>query len=59
MKIESLNIKENEYNGKKFYQLYIKIDGKDYLLGTLRDRSYDDKEILYINCVHKEFKKNS
>lgn len=59
MKIDGFKIVENEFNGKKFNQLFIVVDGKMYLLGTLKDKSYDDKEILYVNCVHKEFKKNS
>lgn len=59
MKIDGLKIKETEFNSKKIKQLFLVVDGKEYLLGTLKDKSYDDKEILYVNCVHKEFKKNN
>lgn len=58
MKIDGFKIVESEFNGKKFKQLFLVIDSKPYLMGTLKDKSYEDKEILYINCVHKEFKKN-
>lgn len=58
MKIDGFKIKEAEFNSKKFLQLYIVINSKEYLLGTLKEKSYDDKEIRYVNCVHKEFKKN-
>lgn len=58
MKIDGFKIIENEFNGKKFNQLVIIVNGKEYLIGTLKDKSYDDKEILYVNCIHKEFKKN-
>ena len=57
MKIDGFKIKESEFNSKKFLQLFLVVNGKEYLLGTLKDKSYDDKEILYVNCVHKEFKK--
>lgn len=59
MKIDGLKIKETDFNSKKIKQLFLVVDGKEYLLGTLKDKSYDDKEILYVNCVHKEFKKNN
>lgn len=59
MKIDGLKIKETVFNDKKIKQLFLVVDGKEYLLGTLKDKSYDDKEILYVNCVHKEFKKNN
>lgn len=57
MKFDGVLIKENEFNGKKFKQIYFVIDGKDYLIGTIKDRTIDDKEIHYVNCVHKEYKK--
>lgn len=59
MKFDGVKIKESQFNGKKFNQVYFVINGKEYLLGTLKDKSYEDKEILYVNCVHKEFKKNN
>lgn len=59
MKLDGFLIKQTEFNGKKINQLFVVVDKKEYLLGTLKDKSYDDKEILYVNCVHKEFKKNS
>lgn len=59
MKIDGFLVKETTFNDKKINQLFIVIEKKEYLLGTLKDRSYDDKEILYVNCVHKEFKKNN
>lgn len=59
MKIDGLKIKESVFNDKKIKQLFLVVEGKEYLLGTLKDKSYDDKEILYVNCVHKEFKKNN
>lgn len=58
MKIDGFKIVQSEFNGKKVNQLYVVVDSKAYLLGTLKDKSYDDKEILYVNCVHKEFKKS-
>lgn len=59
MKIDGLKIKESVFQDKKIKQLFIVIDSKEYLIGTLKDKSYDDKEILYVNCIHKEFKKNN
>ena len=51
--VENLIVKETEFNGKVIKQLYVVIDKKEFLLGTLKDKeSYG-----YINCVHKEFKK--
>lgn len=58
MKIDGFKIKETVFNEKKIKQLYLVVDGNEYLLGTLKDKSYEDKEIRYVNCVHKEFKKN-
>lgn len=59
MKIDGLKIKEVVFNDKKIKQLYLVVDSKEYLIGTLKDKSYEDKEILYVNCVHKEFKKTN
>lgn len=58
-----MKIVESEYQGIKFKQLYIVLeDGTEYLVGTLKDKQIlRDGKILnihYINCVHKEFKKN-
>lgn len=58
MKIDGFKIIETEFNGKKIKQLFLVVDGKQYLMGTLKDKSYEDKEILYVNSIHKEFKKN-
>lgn len=58
MKVENLIVKEREYNGKKFFQLFIIIDGKEYLMGTIRERNINGNEIKYINSVHKEYKSN-
>ena len=58
MKIDGLKIKEVEFQDKKIKQLFLVVDGNEYLMGTLKDKSYEDKKILYVNCVHKEFKKN-
>lgn len=57
MKFDGVKIKESEFNGKKIKQVYFVINGTDYLIGTLKDRSIDNKDIHYVNCVHKEFKK--
>lgn len=57
MKFNGVKIKQVEFNGKKINQVYFVIDDKDYLVGTMKDRSIDNKEIHYVNCVHKEFKK--
>lgn len=52
--VENLIVKETEFNGKVIKQLYVVIDKKEFLIGTLKDKdSYG-----FINCVHKEFKKN-
>lgn len=59
MKIDGLKLKETIFNDKKVKQVFLVVDGKEYLLGTLKDKSYDDKEILYVNSIHKEFKKNN
>lgn len=53
MKVENFIVKEEEYNGNKFKSLYIVIGGKEYLVGTLKEKD----KVNYINCVHKEFKK--
>lgn len=57
VKFNGVKIKQIEFNGKKINQVYFVIDDKDYLVGTMKDRSIDNKEIHYVNCVHKEFKK--
>lgn len=51
--VQNLIVKENEFNGKVIKQLYVVIDKKEFLIGTLKDKS----EYGYVNCVHKEFKK--
>ena len=58
MKVENLVVKEREYNGNKFFQLFIVIDGKEYLMGTIRERNINGNEIRYINSVHKKYKSN-
>lgn len=58
MKFNGVKVKEVDFNGKKIKQIYFVIDEKDYLVGTLKDRTIEDKEIHYVNCIHKEFKKN-
>ena len=57
MKLDGLKIKEVVFNDKKINQLFLVAEGKEYLIGTLKKVTYDDREILYVNCVHKEFKK--
>lgn len=51
--VENLIVKETEFNGKVIKQLYVVIDKKEFLIGTLKDK----EQYGYINCVHKEFKK--
>lgn len=53
MSVDNLIVKENEYQGKIIKQLYVVYDNKEYLVGTLKDKS----EYGYVNCIHKEFKK--
>ena len=55
MKVEGFIIKEESYKDNKFYSLYIVIDKQEYLLGTIKGI---EKNIKYINCVHKEYKKD-
>ena len=48
-------LKEEEYKGTKFTSVYlIDKDGTEYLVGTLKK----GKNKNYVNCCHKEFKKN-
>ena len=54
MKIDSFKIIESEFNGKKFYQLAVVINGKDFLIGTIRENIFNGNEYRYINCIHKE-----
>lgn len=55
MKVKDLIVKEEEFNGYKFNVLYVILDnGKEYKIGTLKDST----NCNYVNCVHKEFKKN-
>mgnify|MGYP007124397447 CR=1 FL=1 len=55
MKLQNLIIKEEEYSNHKYYALYIVLEnGVEYLLGTLKNSS----KINYVNCVHRDFKKN-
>lgn len=49
-----LIVKENEFKGKIIKQLYVVIDNKEFLIGTLKDKD----QYGYVNCVHKEFKEN-
>lgn len=63
MKVNNLVIKEIEFKGNKIKQLYLILDNnEEYLIGTLKSReiAQDGKvvKINYVNCVHKEFKKN-
>ena len=58
-----MKIVENEFQGKKFQQLYLVLEnGEEYLIGTLKSREVAREgkvvKINYINCVHKEYKKN-
>lgn len=50
----TFDVKEEEYQGHKFRVLYLVLDGTYYKIGTLKDST----NCNYINCVHKEFKKN-
>lgn len=54
MQVQNFIVKENEYEGYKYYSLYVIIDKKEYLLGTLKQK----ENINYINCIHKDYKKN-
>ena len=54
MKITGWAIKPEEFNGNKFYALYIIIEDKEFRIGTLKETP---KGLCYINCMHKEFKK--
>ena len=55
MKVKDLIVKDEEYQGTKFKTLWVVLeDGSTYKIGTLKQGT----NINYINCVHKEFKKN-
>lgn len=54
MKVENLIVKKEKFNDNEFYSLFIVIEGKEYRIGTLRDTD----RISYINCIHREYKKN-
>lgn len=54
MKITGWSIKPEEFNGNKFFALYILIEDKEFRIGTLRETK---SGLCYINCMHKEFKK--
>lgn len=43
-------VKDKEYNGYKFKQLVFVINGKEYILGTLKE----GQEVNYINCISKK-----
>lgn len=58
MKLDGLKVVESEFNGKKFHQLVAIIDGKVFLIGTVRENVFNGTEIRYINCIHKEKKDN-
>ena len=47
-------VKESEFKGKVIKQLYVVIDDKEFLIGTVKEKT----DYGYINCVHKEFKEN-
>lgn len=54
MVVKTLIVKETEFKGKIIKQLYVVIDNKEFLIGTLKEKdSYQ-----FINCVHREFKEN-
>ena len=56
--IDNMIVKENEieFNGQKYKvkQLYVVVGDKEYLIGTLKEK----EKYNFINCIHKEFKKN-
>lgn len=54
MQVKNMIVKEEEYKGVKYYSLFVIIDDKQYLIGTLKQR----EKFNYINCIHKEFKNN-
>ena len=54
MKVQNFIVKEENYKDYKFYSLYVVIDNKEYLVGTLKEKD----KINFINCVHKSYKKN-
>ena len=54
MKVQGMIVKPEEFNGNKYYSIFIVIEDKEYRLGTLKETQ---KGLTYINCMHKEFKK--
>lgn len=54
MQVQNFIVKENEFNGHKYLSLYIIIDKKEYLMGTIKQK----ENINYINFIHKDYKKN-
>lgn len=51
--VENIIVKENEFNGKVIKQVYLVIDKKEVLVGTIKEK----ENYSYLNCIHKEFKK--
>lgn len=49
MKVNGFVVKEEEYQGHSFYALYVVIDNKEYLIGTLKG-----KDFKYIKTIRKE-----
>lgn len=37
MEIKGLKLKEESYNGNKYFALYVVIDKSEYLIGTLKE----------------------
>lgn len=55
MKVKNLIIRQEEYMEHKFYTLYLVLeDGTEYKIGTLKEST----NCNFVNCVHKEFRKN-
>lgn len=52
MKVENLIVKKEKFNGSEFYSLYVVIEGKEYRIGTLKERD----NYSFINCIHRDFK---
>ena len=54
MKVQGWLVKPEEFNGTKYYALYVVIEDKEFRVGTLKETK---SGITYVNCMHKEFKK--
>lgn len=52
MKVENLIVKKESFKGNEFYSLFVIIDGKEYRIGTLKEK----ENYNFINCVHRDFK---